>query len=221
MEEKKKKKSVLSIIIKRLLKPHNFIPLIFLMTSGTFAWFMYNSKVDSTIDITVKSWNITFSTEDSSISDHVVFTVANLYPGMETEHFVAYITNNGVTTADVSFKITAARILDDSHYDQSDTGGETTEDIIDLLADDYPFTIDVGITSSVLAAGAQSTFYVDCSWPYEQPAGSEFDDSDDTSWGIAAYEYLNEHPSSSCIQIEVDIDVVQREQQETASVYSN
>lgn len=210
MEDKKsKKKKIASILLKRLLKPHNFIPLVFILVSGSYAWFMFNTAVKTSVDITVRSWDIIFSTDETTVSDTVVFTVADLYPGMKDQHFTAYISNNGIATADVKYSITSARILNDNHAEEE--GVETTEDITEMLKTEYPFIIDIGITQDVLEPGAKATFFIDCNWDYEQPEGSDFTDEDDTYWGMAAYDYGKTHPDSKCIEISVQIDVVQRD----------
>ena len=82
----------------------------------------------------------------------------------------------------------------------------TTEELVDLLANNYPFKIDVGLTNTTISPGHTEFFNVDITWPYESG-----DDALDTYWGNVAYTYRNTTNSDTCISITAEIRVSQIE----------
>ena len=58
-----KKKSTLKILWKVLtkkIKLRHLVLLVIMLSSNTFAWFIYAQKVSGTVDVHVRSWKILF-----------------------------------------------------------------------------------------------------------------------------------------------------------------
>ena len=74
-----------------------------------------------------------------------------------------------------------------------------------MLAEDYPFTITLSTTGSLLSTNnGQQDFYLNVEWPYENNQ-----DALDTTWGIAASNYKTSHPNSPSISLIVKLIITQ------------
>ncbi len=173
---------------------------IVLISINAYAWFTYVSRVDTTIQAKVKSWNVMFEVHDNNIANEVVFNVGEIYPGMHNYSDHASIVNTGETGGDVYFIIKRVQIFDDV-YTSSDY---TTAQLVSILANNYPFEIDVALTNTHVGAGQTEQFTIDITWPYESG-----DDVTDTYWGNYAYTYLNSHNTATCISITAEVRVDQ------------
>ena len=64
-----------------------FIPFIFIVTSfifTTFAWFAYSGLRSVSTEIDVKAWYIELSKSGEVVTNDIVITLDDVYPGMET-----------------------------------------------------------------------------------------------------------------------------------------
>ena len=196
---KEKTKNVFKII-KRLR--YFLIFGIILLSINAYAWFVYITKVDTSITARVRSWNVMFQAHDTNIVSEVIFSVGDIYPGMTDFSDFATIINNGETIGNLSFTIKEVQIFENV-YSENDY---TTEELVDLLANNYPFKIDVGLTNNTISPGHTEYFNVDITWPYESG-----DDELDTYWGNVAYTYTNATNSRTSISITAEIRVSQIE----------
>ena len=185
-------------IIKRIR--YFLIFAIILLSINAYAWFVYITKVDTSITAKVRSWNVMFQVHDNNISSEVTFEVGEIYPGMDDYNDYASIVNTGESIGSVYFTIKSVQIFNDVYTDDD----YTNEELIDMLANDYPFQIDVGLTSNIVNPGNTEVFSVDVTWPYESG-----NDELDTYWGHVAYEYMNTHNTDTCISITAEIRVDQ------------
>ena len=197
-------KKELKIVLKKLkeaLGLKTIIFLIVLLSFNTYAWFVFSSRVDTEMGAKVRAWNITFLQADQNVSQAVTFDVDDIYPGMEDFHDEVTITNNGDTNALIGFEINSVRILNTTY-----TVGSTytSDDIIDMLNEDFPFQVTIAVSSPTITAGSSETFSVDVIWDFE-----ENDDAVDTSWGEAAYTYNHTNPTSPSISINLTIKIDQ------------
>ena len=214
-ENSKKKKSVFLRLLKRV-KPSRLIFLAVLLAVNTYAWFIYVNTVSNSVDVHVKSWKIDFTSGDTPITDYVNVFVDNVYPGMTTytKSITAY--NYSEVAATATYKILSASIMGDEYVtvEGRDETGQTvlgtdltSEELEEQLAEDYPFTITLAITSSSMVAETGSTTYtISIAWPYESG-----DDELDTEWGTQAYDFKQNHPTSPCIELVVKIYITQTE----------
>ena len=196
---KEKTKNVFKII-KRLR--YFLIFGIILLSINAYAWFVYITKVDTSITARVRSWNVMFQAHDTNIVSEVIFSVGDIYPGMTDFSDFATIINNGETIGNLSFTIKEVQIFENVYSEED----YTTEELVDMLANNYPFKIDVGLTNNTISPGRTEYFNVDITWPYESG-----DDELDTYWGNVAYTYTNATNSRTSISITAEIRVSQIE----------
>ena len=131
-----------------------------------------------------------------------------------TKSITAY--NYSEVAATATYKILSASIMGDEYVtvEGRDETGQTvletdltSEELEEQLAEDYPFTITLAITSSSMVAETGSTTYtISIAWPYESG-----DDELDTEWGTQAYDFKQNHPTSPCIELVVKIYITQTE----------
>ena len=77
--------------------------------------------------------------------------------------------------------------------------------IEEQLAEDYPFSITLAIsTSSMVAETGSTTYEITIAWPYESG-----DDELDTEWGTRAYDFKQDNPTDPCISLVVKIYITQ------------
>lgn len=163
----------------------NIVPIIFITASfifTTFAWFSYSGLREVSTEIDVKAWYIELSKSGQVVSNDIVITLNDIYPGMETIHEVVNIENKGDSDAMLSYKIVSARILD-STLENNVLEGE--DYLPDVLSHEYPFHLNIDLSKNFIKANNDSsTFEVSLSWPLD--SGNNILDSE---WGMNAYEF--------------------------------
>ena len=84
-------------LLKRLKKigPLRLMFLIVLVASNSFAWFIYATKIDSTVDVHVRAWNVVFEADDNEITNVINFPVDSIYPGMPDFEYEITAYNKG------------------------------------------------------------------------------------------------------------------------------
>ena len=185
-------------IVKRIR--YFLIFAILLLSVNAYAWFIYVTRVDSSITAKIRSWNVMFQVHDNDIANEVTFNVGEIYPGMPNYNDYASIVNTGESYGEAYFNIKSVRIFNEVYAN----GEYTNEELLDLLANNYPFEITVDLTNPIVAPGHTEKFNIDIVWPYESG-----NDELDTYWGNVAYNYLQTNPESSCISIEAEVRVNQ------------
>ena len=196
------------------IKISRLIFLIVLLAGNTFAWFIYTSKIDGTISVHVKAWDVVFESNETEISSNVQINVNDLYPGMDdfTHSITAH--NKSEISASLSYKLLEARILNSTYIStdgraelgqQPVAGDLTSSQLISKLANDYPFTITFSVTNNIIAAtNGASDYTINVEWPYENN-----NDALDTQWGIAAATFKTNYPDTPSISIKVKIYIIQ------------
>ena len=102
--------------IKKVIKPKNIIVLIILLTSNTFAWFIYATKVQNEMSAHVGAWDILFESGDSPIVDYINVSIDNMYPGMEDFHYELKAYNKSEVGASLTYTLLSADIMGDVYY---------------------------------------------------------------------------------------------------------
>ncbi len=196
------------------IKPSRIVFLIVLVAANTFAWFIYATRIDTNVSVHVKSWNIVFEADDTEVTDVVNLQVDSVYPGMQDYIYDITAYNMSEVAASLSYKILEANILGTQYITVEGRGerGEqvqatdlTSSQLETQLASNYPFSISISISNNTINQTngyEQYTFSV--VWPYENN-----NDSADTSWGIAAYNYKESNPTSSSITLKIKIVITQ------------
>ena len=162
----------------------NIMSLFFIAISSvsvTLAWFAYSglSKVSTEID--VKAWLIEFEKNDKTVSNDIVISLSDVYPGMGTIHEAIKIKNKGDSDAKLSYSIVSVRIFDE----EINVGSLEQDFLQDKLSHEYPFSINMDLSDNfVLAKGNDSEFELSISWPLDSD-----NDEFDSEWGNLAYQF--------------------------------
>lgn len=163
----------------------NMIPIIFIAASfifTTFAWFAYSGLKSVSTEIDVKAWYIELSKSGEVVTNDIVITLDDVYPGMDTVHEVVNIENKGDSDARLRYEIVSARILD---TDLSPDTNETVGLLEDSLSHGYPFHVNIDLSKHYISSrGDSSTFEVSVSWPLDSG-----NDGLDSTWGMNSYNF--------------------------------
>lgn len=196
------------------ISPFRIIVLIILLAGNTFAWFIYTTKIESNIQVHVKSWNVVFRAGDDEVSSNINVNVDSIYPGMEnyTNEVTAY--NKSDLPATLTYTILEANILGDEYITKEGRGArleepvdgdKSSKELVDILKTNYPFRIVFTISNNIVdAENGEEKYSFNVIWPYEQN-----NDSLDTYWGVKAAEYKNNNPDIPSITIKVKLTIVQ------------
>jgi len=199
-----RQESTFKIILKSLRKRVNLrtlLVLVLLLAANSYAWFIYNTKVDVGLSARVQGWSIIFTTGETDISEMVEYDIAAMYPGMETYRQSISVNNRGDTKAVLSHEIISVSIMGEKFYVNQPY---SSEELLHRLATYYPFKINMFYTNGELAPDGISIWNLDVSWAFESG-----DDELDTYWGTRAYHFHQEHPNQPSIRIELLIRATQ------------
>lgn len=162
----------------------NVMSLFFIAISSisvTLAWFAYSGIANVSTEIDVKSWLIEFEKGAEPVSNNMVVSLSEIYPGMQTVHETVKIKNRGDSDAQLSYSITSARILDQ----KIQIDGVDQDFLKDKLSHEYPFSVNMSLKDNfVLAQGEESEFDLSISWPLDSD-----NDEKDSEWGNLAYQF--------------------------------
>lgn len=186
--------------MKRRIRRRTILFLIITFIGNSFAWFIYNNRVNGSLNVGVKSWKISFEQSGSNVSENVVFRVENIYPGMTTYTDRVSVTNSGETTAGVTYEITSVKIFDQTYTNDDYTSNQ----LIDMLKENYPFKVTFSVDNDTIVSRQSTNFRMNIRWPYESG-----DDEADTYWGKEAYNFESMHPTSDEIVINCKIIATQ------------
>ncbi|MDD4282592.1 MAG: hypothetical protein PHX03_02260 [Bacilli bacterium] len=166
----------------------NLVSLFFIIVSFisvTLAWFAYSGMSNLSTEIDVKAWYITLENNGEEVSNEVVISLTDVYPGMETLNEIIKINNLGDSDATVKYSIVSSRILGNPEDNYIIDETIKSEYVEDLLAHEYPFHLNINLSKNyVLSKGEETEFEVSISWPLDSDH-----DSLDSLWGSEAYKY--------------------------------
>ena len=94
----------------------NIMSLFFVVVSFisiTLAWFAYSGFANVETEVDVKAWYIDFKQDDESVSNDIVISLSEIYPGMETISEKINIQNLGDSDAEIKYEIKSARIFNE------------------------------------------------------------------------------------------------------------
>lgn len=190
--------------ILKKVKIKNIIILILLLTFNAYAWFIYATRVSSSLSVHISSWNVEFSVGEEETVTNILIEVERVYPGMETYEKNVTVKNKGEIKAELGYEIRKLKVMDESY-----TVGEniTMEQLENKIKTDYPFKINVIKDDTLLKEGTgDGLFTVTVEWPFESG-----NDELDTLWGNKAYEYYSLNPGEKSILIEITLTAEQVE----------
>ena len=175
----------------------NIISLFFIAISSisvTLAWFAYTGIAKVSTEIDIQAWLIEFEKNDTTVSNDIVISLDDIYPGMGTVHEKIKIKNKGDSNAKLSYIIQSVRILDEElkidDYEQ--------DYLKDKLSHEYPFNINIDLSDNfVLAKGKEAEIEMSVSWPLDSVNVKKGDDEIDSNkidseWGSLAYQFEQE-----------------------------
>lgn len=147
--------------------------------SITLAWFAYSGLAGVGTEVDVRAWLVEFKKGEDVVTNNIVISLDDIYPGMDTVTETVQINNMGDSDAQISYSIDSARILDEEFI------GEDSLMLEDKLSHDYPFHININLKKNfVLAKGDTSDVEVSVSWPLDSG-----NDERDSNWGNAAFNF--------------------------------
>ncbi len=186
---------------KNNLRLNFLLMMAILLSFNSFAWFVYSSRVANSITTRVRGWKVNFESGDNQVAEFINFNVDALYPGMAEYNNAINIINYSEVPVNLTYEIVSIKIMDEIY------NGEDYQlvDLLDMLSDDFPFSINFELTESILPPNqGESDFLINIIWPFESG-----DDEADTYWGNLAYDYAQENPASPGIVISVRLFATQ------------
>ncbi len=193
---------LIKIVVKRV-RISTLILLLITFSSTTFAWFIYATKISSGLTAHIETWDVKFTADDNNISEYINFVIPDLYPGMAnySDGITAY--NFGEKQATITYQIISAKILGTVYTVDEVT--LTTGQLTNILADDFPFKIELELTNDILSPNSGTTrFNINVTWPYESG-----NDDLDTYWGKRSFDFTNNNPTLPSIEIQLKISAIQ------------
>ena len=183
---------------KKVYLKLNLVSILFAivsLVSVTLAWFAYSGLASARIE-----------KNNQAVSNNIVISLDDIYPGMDPKIEVINIKNLGDTDAKLKYKINSARILNSNADYYTVNNNTTSEYIEDAIAHNYPFHINIAFDKLYIDAKEQATFKVSVTWPLDSGNNSL-----DSQWGRNAYLYEEAQKQLESAQrapaIEVMIDV--------------
>ena len=170
------------------------------LASNSFAWFIYTTKVSSNISAKVREWNVTFEANGQAVEKTIEINIDSLYPGMNAYNQTLTAANSGESKAQITYEIVSTNILGDNLVNYN----YRNEDILNYLKNNYPFTIEISSTNSIIEPNGEENINITVSWPYESG-----DDEKDTYWGNLAYNYHQANPGKPSIVLVIKISAIQ------------
>lgn len=167
---------------RRVYVKLNLLSLFFIavsLTSITLAWFAYSGIASVDTEIDVKAWYIEFQKDNTAVTNNIVISLSDIYPGMDTVSEKVDINNMGDSDAEISYKIESARILDE------DLVGLDPLALEDKLSHDYPFHLNINLSNNYATSkDGHSQIEVSVSWPLDSD-----NDEVDSEWGNKAFDF--------------------------------
>ena len=189
--------------IIKTIKIRNILFLILLLIFNTYAWFIYTTRVSTGLSAHVSSWNVEFTTGEEVTTD-IVIEIERICPGMETFQKKVTVKNKGEIKAELDYKITSVKVIDEFYEIGQSI---TSEQLENKIKTDYPFKVNITKDDTELSQGiGPGIFSVTVDWPFESG-----DDELDTKWGNKAYEYYSLHPGENCITLNVELKALQKQ----------
>lgn len=176
-------------VIKKKVKISNLILLIVLLMFNSYAWFIYNTKVSTSLSAKIEAWDIAYISNGIRETQNIILDVEKIYPGMTIYTHQITVNNNGDTNAELSFAVRKVEILGQVYQVDATT---TPEMLYNKLQNDFPF---------------KTTVTIKLEWEYESEVTGK--DELDTQYGTSAYQFITEHPDTPCVHLEIELGAKQ------------
>lgn len=189
--------------IKSKIKKVNLTSILFAavsLLSITFAWFAFSNTINNQMNIGIGAWSIDIKNKDSNLTNSLNINLDSFYPGMEEYTDTITIYNKGDLDAKINYSINSLRIFDD------EITASSLDELLTMLAENYPFTINFQSDSTLIKAGQSVNFYISITWPLDS-----LDNSKDSEYGEKAYTFhqneIKKNSNDSSYTIRKDIDL--------------
>ena len=178
------------------------------LISVTLAWFVYSGMSKASLDVNVKAWYIELEKNGQKISNQIVISLDDVYPGMQTYSEKIKIKNKGDSDALVKYSLSSARIFNENKVINDNTTSAELLRLEDELSQNYPFHINMSLDKDFAKAhNDETTFNISISWPLDSG-----NDELDGYWGNQAYSFQNgekeAHDSDSSYVVRPSIKIV-------------
>lgn len=170
------------------------------LASNSFAWFIYTTKVSSSITAKVREWNVTFDINGAVVEKIIEMNVDSLYPGMPTYSQTLTASNSGGAKAEITYEIVKADVLGTDLM----ALGYDNNHLFNYLANNYPFSITLTVSNPIINLHSEENITISVSWPYESG-----DDETDTYWGTEAHAFHTANPNTPSISLIIKITAYQ------------
>ncbi len=195
-EGSKKQKKFNKGILKYISLKTLIILLVFLIFNG-YAWFIYITKVSTSITVHVNSWDIEFAANGQTTTTDLTLNVATIKPGMTNYVQTVDVTNNGETDATLSYSYKSVTIFGTTYAVGQ---GYTANQLKQMMENDNPFKMSVTYTTADVTSTNSGQYTITITWPFESG-----DDDLDTQWGEQAYDFLTANPGADCLTIVLEL----------------
>ena len=187
----------------------NIVSILFTvisLTSVTLAWFAYSGLATAKTEVGVKAWYIEFEKDNEPVSNNIIISLEDIYPGMEPKKEEVTIKNMGDVDTKLKYSINKARILDSNEDYYELSNNMDSNYIEDVLSHNYPFHIDINLSTLYIDSKEDAKFEVSVTWPLDSGNNAL-----DSLWGNKAYQYSQTQeelePNEREPAIEVTINV--------------
>lgn len=170
------------------------------LASNSFAWFIYTTKVSSSITAKVREWNVTFDINGAVVEKIIEMNVDSLYPGMPTYSQTLTASNSGGAKAEITYEMVKADVLGTDLM----ALGYDNNHLFNYLANNYPFSITLTVSNPIINLHSEENITISVSWPYESG-----DDETDTYWGTEAHAFHTANPNTPSISLIIKITAYQ------------
>lgn len=170
------------------------------LASNSFAWFIYTTKVSSSITAKVREWNVTFDINGAVVEKIIEMNVDSLYPGMPTYSQTLTASNSGGAKAEITYEMVKADVLGTDLM----ALGYDNNHLFNYLANNYPFSITLTVSNPIINLHSEENITISVSWPYESG-----DDETDTYWGTEAHAFHTANPDTPSISLIIKITAYQ------------
>ncbi len=203
---------------------------------ATFAWFLYQMTLETTVDVKVSAWKMDFKENNTSLETSVNFELENFYPGMDDYVKTIQIENLGERAATITYEVENLKILGVEYpvKEVAEAGDATNtiyssktvvsgKNVVKVLNNSTKFPYEIILTysqevythSDSVPNRNKGTFEIRLTWPYEitgTAAEIEQKNALDTKWGYdIANFYKNLPAGDETSGIEITINAIAKQ----------
>lgn len=191
--------------ILKKIKLRNIIILILLLVFNTYAWFIYATRVDTSLSVHVSSWDIEFVSGNEEITTDIEIEVDKIFPGMTPFEKNIEVHNKGETKAYLTYELKSLEIMGET-FAVNEENGMTSDELEEKIRNEYPFKILINASGTgILEQNGSGNFNIGVNWLFESG-----NDQLDTYWGNKAYEFQEQNPDKKSIILKLELIATQQ-----------